>query len=108
MRTVRAAAAAIAVALVASVASAQPAPLSADQRRVANAVTNGRTGRSDERSYVVSNEWAHRLYFPHVEGLGGAMVSVGADQGYTIAAVARAELLYPVDYDPVIAATPRM
>ncbi|MCA9610208.1 MAG: hypothetical protein KC619_31645, partial [Myxococcales bacterium] len=92
---------------VAATASAQPAPLSAEQRRVANDVADGRSGRS-ERSYVVSNEWAHRLFFPHIEGLGGAMVGVGADQAYTMAAVARSELLFAVDYDPVIAATHRL
>lgn len=108
VRIVRAAAAATAALLVASAAAAQPAPLSAEQRRIANDVENGRHGQSDDRSYVISNEWAHRLYFPHIEGLGGAMVSVGADQGYTMAAVARSELLYPVDYDPVIAATHRL
>lgn len=88
-------------------AHAQPAPLDAAARRIASDVPDGRSGRS-ERSYVVSNEWAHRLFFPHIEGLGGAMVTVGADQGYTMAAIARAELLYAVDYDPVIAATHRM
>lgn len=107
MRIVCAAAGVLAVALAAATALAQPAPLSAEQRRIANEVQDGRSGRS-ERSYVVSNEWGHRLFFPHLEGLGGAMIAVGADQGYTLAGVARAELLYAVDYDPVIAATHRM
>ncbi|MEZ4339253.1 MAG: hypothetical protein R3B82_21745 [Sandaracinaceae bacterium] len=110
MRIVRAAAIAALFVFHASplLVAAQPAALNAQQRQIANEVTNGRTGQSDDRSYVVSNEWAHRLFFPHIEGLGGAMISVGADQGYTMAAVARAELLYAVDYDPVIAATHRM
>ncbi len=83
------------------------APFTEEQRRVANAVPDGRSG-SPERAYVVSNEWAHRLFFPHIEGLGGALVAVGADQAYTIAAVARSEMIWAVDYDPTIAATHRM
>lgn len=92
---------------LAGVAEAQPAPLSAEQRRIASAVPDGRSG-SPDRSYVVSNEWAHRRFFDHLDGLGGAMVAVGADQAYTMAAAAGSELLWAVDYDPVIARTHRM
>jgi len=92
---------------LAGVAQAQPAPLSPEQRRIASAVPDGRSG-SPDRSYVVSNEWAHRLFFEHLDGVGGAMVAVGADQAYTMAAAAGSELIWAVDYDPVIARTHRM
>jgi len=48
------------------------------------------------------------LFFPAIEGLGGALVAVGADQSYTLAAVARSEMIWAVDYDPTIAATHQM
>jgi len=98
---------AIAWLALAGLAEAQPAPLSAAQRRIAGAVPDGDAG-SPDRSYVVSNEWAHRLFFGHLDGLGGAMVAVGADQAYTMAAAAGSELIWAVDYDPVIARTHRM
>lgn len=39
---------------------------------------------------------------PHLDGLGGALVGVGSDQNYTMAAMARSEYLFMVDYDPLI------
>ena len=93
--------------LLAATASGQPAPLAAAQRTIAEAVPDGRAGTVD-RAYVVSNEWAHRLFFSHLSGLGGAIVAVGADQVYTMAAVAGADLIWAIDYDPTIAAVHRM
>lgn len=52
--------------------------------------------------FPVTNEARHDVYFPAVEGLGGAMLGVGFDPSYTLAAVSGAELLALVDYDPVV------
>ncbi len=49
--------------------------------------------------YYRSNEWRHDVWAPHINGLGGAYVGVGSDQNYTLAAMARSEMLFLVDYD---------
>lgn len=60
------------------------------------------------RHFPVSNEYRHDLLYPDLRGLGGVHVGVGSDQNYTMAAVARAELLLLVDYDPLIPLVHRM
>lgn len=83
--------------------SAQPAPLlpqslSADQLTMLEALP-------DEKPYNVrihfmrSNERRHDLFFKALRGIGGAYIGVGADQNYTLAAVAQAELLLLTDID---------
>lgn len=52
--------------------------------------------------YFHTNEWRHDLLEPHLRGLGGGYIGVGADQNYTMAALAEAELLLLVDFDPRI------
>jgi hypothetical protein len=60
---------------------------------------------TDEKPYNVrlhflkSNERRHDLFFSSLRGLGGGYLGVGADQNYTLAAVARAELMWLVDID---------
>ncbi len=49
--------------------------------------------------YVKSNEIRHDVYFPYVEGKGGAYIGVGSDQNYTVMAVARSELVFLMDID---------
>lgn len=93
--------------LAPSLCLAQPAALSSAARRTADAVPNGRAGTPD-RSYVVTNEWGHYLFFPHIESRGGALVGLGSDQLYTLAAAAGSEMIWAVDYDPIIARTHRM
>lgn len=88
-------------------AAAQPAPLSDEARRVAAAIPN-EDGVETDRPYILSNEWGHRLFFPHVRGLGGVLVGVGADQIYTLAAASGAELIVGVDYDPTVRLVHRM
>jgi hypothetical protein len=49
--------------------------------------------------YVQSNETRHDLYFPYVEGIGGAFIGVGSDQSFTMMARARSELAFLIDID---------
>lgn len=104
-----------AIVLSALPALAQPAALPPDRgaplppalRRIAEDVPNEGTPRPREH-YPVSNEHRHDLYFPHVRDLGGAFVGVGTDQCYTLAAVQNAELVWIVDFDPLVPLVHRM
>ena len=49
--------------------------------------------------YVKSNEVRHDVWFPYMAGLGGAYLGVGSDQNYTVAGVARSELMFLSDID---------
>lgn len=49
--------------------------------------------------FLKSNERRHDVYFQALRGLGGGYVGVGADQNYTLFAVARAQLVWLVDID---------
>jgi hypothetical protein len=60
------------------------------------------------RHFPVSNEYRHDLLYPDLRDRGGVHVGVGSDQNYTMAAVAGAELLLLVDYDPRIPLVHRM
>lgn len=55
-----------------------------------------------EISYVMSNESRHDLWFPYIDGIGGAHVGVGSDSNYTLMGVARSEVAFLVDHDPLI------
>lgn len=58
--------------------------------------------------YPVSNEWRHDLWQPSIQDIGGIYVGVGADQGYTLAAMQNASLALLVDFDPVVPLVHRM
>lgn len=49
--------------------------------------------------YIQSNETRHDLFFPYIEGIGGAFIGVGSDQSFTMVAHARSELLFMLDID---------
>ncbi len=49
--------------------------------------------------YIQSNETRHDLWFPYIEGIGGACIGVGSDQTFTVAAHAKCELLFMMDID---------
>lgn len=49
--------------------------------------------------YVTGNELRNDLFRPHIEHVGGAIVGVGSDQGFTLAALADSELVCLFDYD---------
>ncbi|MCA9690284.1 MAG: hypothetical protein KC636_11790, partial [Myxococcales bacterium] len=74
------------------------APLSAEQKATLWA------GDADPLAptsihYVKSNEIRHDVWFPYIDGIGGAYVGVGSDQNYTVIAAARAELVFLLDID---------
>lgn len=50
--------------------------------------------------YFRSNEWRQDLLAPHLDSLGGALMGVGSDQNYTMAAMAKSSWLLLVDFDP--------
>jgi hypothetical protein len=77
------------------------APLTDEARRIAEAIPDENTAPPGEH-YYRSNEWRQDLLVPKLAGLGGAYVGVGSDQNYTMAAMANAEVLFLVDYDPYI------
>lgn len=52
--------------------------------------------------YVVSNEQRFDLVAPLLHARGGALVGVGTDQNYTMAAMAQSSLVFIVDYDSVV------
>jgi len=58
--------------------------------------------RVDERHYYHSNENAHEFFFPFIKNTGGGYLGVGADQNYTLIAIARPDLAWIVDYDSVV------
>lgn len=61
-----------------------------------------------ETHYIQSNETRHDLFFPYIDAVGGAYVGVGSDQNYTIAAKARAELMFLMDIDTRVVDLHRM
>ena len=58
--------------------------------------------RTDDQHYVHSNEQHHELFYPYIRGVGGGYVGVGSDQNYTLAAHARSEWVWLMDYDTVV------
>jgi len=52
--------------------------------------------------YVVSNENRLDLFFPYIENLGGAYIGVGTDQNLLLAAKARSQAIYLMDFDPLV------
>jgi hypothetical protein len=53
-------------------------------------------------SYVTTNETSQYLWVPYLENLGGGYVGIGADQAYSIIALARSEWAWLFDYDPAV------
>ena len=52
--------------------------------------------------YWVSNEHNHQLWYPSINGLGGALIGVGTDQNYLFAGWARSTILILMDFDEKI------
>lgn len=89
-------------------------PLSDEQRAMVSSFTEdpidekpvcqGFKGHStlncrDPNHYVKPNETRQELWYPYIRNLGGGYVGVGSDQGYTFAAIQRAEFAWLMDYD---------
>lgn len=49
--------------------------------------------------YIQSNETRHDLFFPYIDGIGGAFIGVGSDQSFTMVAHAKSELMFMFDID---------
>lgn len=97
---------ALPLALLCSAARAQlPAdlgtPPSARAQAVLDAIPDENTP-SPPRHYPVSNEFRLDLWGGPLHDLGGAIVGVGTDQNYTMAAMSGAQLVFCVDYDPTV------
>ena len=63
-----------------------------------------RSGEADphipfDKHYVKTNEGRHDVWFPYIDGLGGAYVGVGADQNFTLIAAAKSEFVFLIDID---------
>jgi hypothetical protein len=94
---------------------AQPPALSPDQRAAFSGspedpeppVRLGTSEKFEGNSYVVGNEWELHLLYPHVKGLGGGYMGVGADQAYLFIGWMRAEVAWLTDYDPNVVAVHR-
>ena len=76
-------------------------PLPEEARKLLAALPSEELSMPDEH-YFHSNEWRHDLLEKRLSGIGGAYMGVGADQNYTMAALAGSELLLLVDFDPRI------
>ncbi|WP_444547406.1 LIC_10091 family protein [Nannocystis bainbridge] len=76
-----------------------PAPLSPEQRATLERVRAERIFVTPPLHFTASNEYRHALWFPFVQGLGGAYVGVASDQNYTLLAAARSEVAFIVDID---------
>ncbi|MDH5491804.1 MAG: hypothetical protein OEY14_07615, partial [Myxococcales bacterium] len=81
--------------------------LDAGERATLEAIPHERISAPGE-FYYRSNEWRHDLLASRLEGLGGALVGVGSDQCYTLAAMAGSELILAIDYDSRIAIVHRI
>jgi len=53
-------------------------------------------------SYVTTNEMSQQLWAPYIENVGGGYVGVGADQAYSLLAVAQSRWAWLFDYDPLV------
>jgi hypothetical protein len=53
--------------------------------------------------YWVSNEHNHQVWYPYLNGIKGALVGVGPDQNYLLAAWMKADLIILMDFDTAVA-----
>lgn len=98
------------ICLLAAVVRAAPAsepgvgPLSPEARRLLAAVPADPRPKTIVRGnhYVVSNEDRPHLFHELVDGGGGVLLGVGAEQNYVFAGWARAELIFLMDFDQVV------
>jgi hypothetical protein len=80
-------------------AAGSPLP---DRARAVLAALRGEELAMPDEHYYHTNEWRHDILGPLLRGLGGAYIGVGADQNFTMAYLAGAELILLVDFDPRI------
>lgn len=88
--------------------SPAPGPMSADLAAALAAVPQDEAAKKllgvnekyEGRSYMTGDEWHMQLFFEHIDGIGGAYMGVGSDQGYLLISWARPEIAFLTDYDP--------
>ena len=86
------------------------APLSADQRAQLLASPTdppaekllGVAEKFEGAHYLTGDEATPHLWQPHVQGLGGGYLGVGSDQAYLLMGWQRAEVVWLIDYDPLV------
>lgn len=86
------------------------APLTQEQSRIFHGSTEDNApeqlgGMRDEvygRHYLASDEWNPHKFYPSIKGSGGGYIGVGTDQAYLFGSWARSELIWAVDYDPMV------
>lgn len=82
-----------------------PARADTPTERLSPTTQNAFDTLPSEKPYAVrlhflrSNERRHDLFFPSLYGLGAGYLGVGADQNYTLAAIAKADIVWLVDID---------
>jgi hypothetical protein len=62
-------------------------------------------GMRDEvygRHYLASDEWNPHMFYEAIKGSGGGYMGVGTDQAYLFGSWARSELIWAIDYDPMV------
>jgi hypothetical protein len=62
-------------------------------------------GMRDEvygRHYLASDEWNPQMFYEAIKGRKGAYAGVGTDQAYLFSSWARSELVWAIDYDPMV------
>lgn len=74
-------------------------PLPADLAEVFRRGEGEQLGKA-EITYLKTNERRHDVWFPYIEGKGGAYLGVGSDQNFTLIGVAKSELVFFTDIDP--------
>jgi hypothetical protein len=86
------------------------APLTEEQRAVFLAAPEDGEpeelgGMRDEvygRHYLASDEWNPQMFYESIKDHGGAYAGVGTDQAYLFSSWARSELVWAIDYDPMV------
>lgn len=88
--------------LLTAAGATQATPLTARQRRAFAVPERDHLKPVKHDRYLRSNETELHLFAPHLRGLGGGYVGVGADQNYTLAAMAGSTFVWLMDYDPFV------
>jgi hypothetical protein len=88
----------------APIASLTPPALSGEHQEVLGQVRSDPPPTEIVRNshYWVSNEHNHQLWYPSIDGVGGALIGVGTDQNYLLAGWARSSVLILMDFDSKI------
>ncbi|MFH2008354.1 MAG: hypothetical protein ABI333_17345 [bacterium] len=74
--------------------------MTATQQKAFTVETTDRLQALKGDRYLRSNETELQLFGPYINDLGGGYLGVGADQNYTLAAMAQSSHVWLMDYDP--------